>query len=261
MTTLADFKKEQLSFAGKAKEVFSMGAGPGVVIMPEMPGITPEVAAFGVRVAEAGFTVFIPDLFGVAGKEFSNGYVMQSMAKACVSKEFAALATNKKAPVTDWLRGLVGEAHTRCGGQVGVVGMCFTGGFALALAVDPAVEVATMSQPALPFPIGAKARRSSGVSDAELKIVKERAAKDQVCVIGLRFTGDTFVPAERFENLRAELGDAFIGVEIDSSKGNAHGFTKQSHSVLTMEYRDEPGFPTNEAHDLVIKHFKERLGN
>lgn len=256
---LEAFSREALTFDNKTRDVFSIGDGPGVVVLPEMPGITPEVARLAERVAGAGFTVFVPDLFGVPGKPFSNTYVARSMIKACVSKEFVAFARNKESPVTSWLGGLVAEAHLRCGGNIGVVGMCFTGGFALALAVDPVVKVAAMSQPALPLGPLPKSKRSIGVSEDELSSVKQRVAKDDVCVIGLRFTNDGFVPAERFERLRTELGDAFLGVEIDSSPGNVHGFGKDAHSVLTMEFNDDDGSPTKRAYDLIITHFEDRL--
>ncbi len=78
-------------------------------------------------------------------------------------------------------------------------------------------------------------------------------------VLGLRFTGDKFVPKERFETLRRELGDRFIGVEIDSSEGNPHGIPKNAHSVLTEHLVDEPGHPTRDALNQVITFFKDRL--
>lgn len=257
---LADYTVEALRFDGAEKDVYSMGEGPAVVIMTEIPGITPEVAAFGRRVAEAGFTVFLPDLFGTPGKPFSNGYALTSIVKACVSREFVAFARGRSSPVNAWLRGLIAEAHGRCGGDgVGLVGMCFTGGFALALAVDPLVKVPVMSQPSVPFPLSKKHKRDLGMSADELRLVKDRVEAEDLCIIGLRFTGDPVVPAERFQRLREEFGDAFVGVEIDSSQPNEHGFPKDAHSVLTKEYRDEPGLPTKEANDLVIEHFLARL--
>ena len=66
-------------------------------------------------------------------------------------------------------------------------------------------------------------------------------------VLGLRFTGDSSCRRERFEHLREELGDRFIGVEIDSSEGNPHGIPKIAHSVLTEHLVDEPGHPTHDA--------------
>ncbi len=80
-----------------------------------------------------------------------------------------------------------------------------------------------------------------------------------MCVLGLRFTGDRAVPAERFARLREELGDGFVGVEIDSSKGNPHGIPGVAHSVLTGHLVDEPGHPTRDALDQVLDLFRKRL--
>ena len=259
--TLQDFTHEPYTHDEKTKSVYWKGSGPAVVIMTEMPGITPEVADFARRVVDAGYTVALPDLFGEAGREFSNTYVFQSMVKGCVSKEFVAFATGTTSPVVTWVRGLVTEAHSRAGGDrgVGVVGMCFTGGFALAVAVNPLVKVGVMSQPSLPLPVGKKRQADLGLDDQDLAVVAERVRSDELCAIGLRFSNDPVVRAARFDSLRRELGDAFIGIEIDSSKGNPHGYESQAHSVLTTEWSDEAGTRTNDAHNLVLRHFAERL--
>ena len=55
--TLQDFTHAPFTYDGKTRDVYRRGTGPGVVIMHEMPGITPRVADFGRRVAEAGMTV------------------------------------------------------------------------------------------------------------------------------------------------------------------------------------------------------------
>ena len=241
-------------------DVYVAGTGPAVVVLPEIPGITPEVADFGRRVVEAGFTVWIASLFGTPGKEFSEGYAMRTLVSQCVRKEFLAFARSKGAPVTNWMRELVTHAHAESGGAgVGVVGMCFTGNFALALAVDPAVKVPVMSQPALPFAISRGHRADLHVTPDDLAAVKQRTVDDDLCVIGLRFTGDPMVPGARFERLRSEFGDAFLGVEIDSSKGNPHGFGIRSHSVLTAEYDPDPEHPAHQAHQLVLDHFRQKL--
>jgi dienelactone hydrolase len=176
-----------------------------------------------------------------------------------VSREFTALALNRTSPVIGWLRRLAAEAHAECGGPgVGAVGMCFTGGFALGMMVDDTMLAPVLSQPSLPFPLTPSRRRAVGISDADLTRVKERAANG-ACLMGLRFTADVAVPEARFDTLRRELGDAFIAVEIDSSKGNRHGIPRSAHSVLTEHFVDEPGHPTREALDRVLAFFTERL--
>jgi len=256
---LADFTCTQETFEGKTRDVYRMGSGPAVVVIHEMPGLTTEVADFGRRVAAAGFTAVLPVLFGEPGRPLSVGYTATSILPGCVSKEFAALATGRTSAITTWLRALAAKVHDECGGPgVGAVGMCFTGGFALAMMVDDRVLAPVLSQPSLPLALTKKHRADVGISDADLARVKERVA-DGTCVLGLRFTGDKMVPAARFETLRSELGDGFIAVEIDSSPGNPYGIKRIAHSVLTNDFVDEPGHPTRDALDQVLAFFADRL--
>lgn len=186
-------------------------------------------------------------------------YALSTLARACVAREFTTWATRTNSPITNWLRALAHRAHEECGGVgVGAVGMCLTGGFALAMMVDDCVVAPVLSQPSLPVALMPSQKRDLGIDDATLALVKERAAAG-ACVMGLRFTADRLVPGERFERLRDELGDRFIAVEIDSSPGNAHGIPRTAHSVLVYDLVDEPGHPTRMALDRVIAFFVERL--
>lgn len=258
MDDLSDFERTDVTFDGVSRTVYRKGTGPAVVVMAEMPGITPEVADFARKVVVAGCTVAMPSLFGTDGALGTNRALATVMPKACVSKEFTALAVGKASPITVWLRALAASLHQECGGPgVGAIGMCFTGGFALAMMVDDTIVAPVLSQPSLPLPIGAKRSADLGISPADLRIVKERV--DAGCpVLGLRFTEDSFV-GTRFETLRTELGDGFIAVEIDSSPGNSYGFDSKSHSVVTTEVVEEPGHPAYEAVTTVLDFFKTRL--
>jgi len=257
---LEGFQKDTFtSTRGVRHDVFRLGSGPAVIVIHEVPGITPLVAAFGRKVAARGMTAVLPDLFGTPGRPISNAYGLSSMARACISREFTVLAMNQTSPVVEYLRELAVHEHQRCGGPgVGAVGMCLTGGFALAMSVEPAVVAPVLSQPSLPFPIGAQRRRALGLSDADLSVVKRRV-DEGLCVMGLRFSGDKISPPERFERLREELGQNFLGAEIDSSEANPWGYKTDAHSVLTEEYSDAEGSPTRRALEEVLSFFSSRL--
>lgn len=256
---LPGFTTGTFSHDGTTRTVYAGGTGPAVIVIHEMPGITPRVAAFARRVVDAGFSVRMPSLFGTPGRAPSTGYILREIAKGCVASEFTAFALDRTSPAVAWLRALAATAHAECGGPgVGAVGMCFTGGFALGMMVDDRMLAPVLSQPSLPFPVSPGRRAALGISDADLARVRERAAAGQ-CVMGLRFTGDAAVPAARFETLRRELGDRFVAVEIDSSKGNPHGIRTAAHSVLTEDLVDEPGHPTRHALDGVLAFFRDRL--
>ncbi|MGP0031692.1 MAG: dienelactone hydrolase family protein [Acidimicrobiales bacterium] len=257
---LEGFTQESFEADGKRRDIYRAGSGPAVIVISEMPGITPLVAAFARKVVAAGCTAVMPRLFGDPGRPPSAGYAVQSLGPACVSREFAAFALKKTSPVTVWLRRLAAAEHQRCGGPgVGVVGMCFTGGFALAMMVDDVVLAPVLSQPSLPFPLSKRFKADVGISDADLARVKERTA-DGACLLGLRFSNDPFCFPGRFATLRRELGDAFIAVEIDSAPGNPHGHPKAAHSVLTEHLQDREGTPTRAALDQTLTFFRERLG-
>ncbi len=244
---------------GYERAVYAAGEGPAVIVIHEMPGLHPGVIDFGRRVVDRGFHVRMPSLFGTPGKPFGVAYTIRSLVPGCMAREFATWALNRTSPVTGWLRALAADAHAAGGGVgVGAVGMCFTGGFALGMMVDERLRAPVLSQPSLPFAVGRRRSAATGVSDEDLAAVQARAAEG-ACVLGLRFTHDRAVPAARFEALRDALGDAFIAVEIDSSRRNPHGIRRGAHSVLTLDLVAEPGHPTNDALERVLSFFEERL--
>ena len=245
---------------GYTHDVYRKGTGPGVVLIPEIPGIHPGVLGLGNHLVDNGFTVAMPSLFGVPGKAKSTAYIAGSIARACVAREFAAFATNKQRPVSLFLRALARDLNASTPGKgVGVIGQCFTGGFALAAAVDDSVLAPVLSQPSVPLPLGRTRRADTGLSDAEMATVVDRAANDGLCAMGLRFSEDPVVSAERFAALKDRLGDAFEVIEIDSRPGNEYGFAKSAHSVLTDEVREVDGHPAYEARKRVVEFLTTRL--
>ena len=243
-TALKGWTRSTFEAAGLEREVWTKGSGPAVIVVHEVPGITPKVQHFAEEVVGCGFTVAMPSLVGTPGQEMSNGYAVRSLLKVCVAREFVSLATNRTSPVIAWLRALARDMHGRAGGKgVGAVGMCFSGGFALGMMVDDIMVAPVLSQPSLPFPVGRKRAADLNLSPDDAAVIAQRAAEG--CeVLGLRFTGDKLV-GDRFASLRTLLGDAFVAVELPSSKPS-------DHSVLT-EQRDE------ESVQRVLQFFRDKL--
>lgn len=260
VSDLTNWHGSAFTGAGITHHVYEKGTGPGVVLIPELPGITPAVLGLAEHLVQQGFTVAIPSTFGTPGRAPSAGYTAGVVARLCVSAEFRAFATNARRPVADYLRALARDLAGRTPGPgVGVIGMCFTGGFALAAAVDDVVLAPVLSQPAVPFPVGASRRRDPGVSPEDLEAVLSRTTTSGLCVLGLRFSEDRGCSRDRFRTLRDRLGDAFEVIELDSAPGNAAGIGKNAHSVLTTELREQPGHPTLAARDRVVDFLRERL--
>ena len=227
---LAGWAPGEFAAAGMNYPTYRRGSGPGVVVVHEVPGITPLVTRFANEVVERGFTVVMPSLLGTPGKEPTNAYALKEITKVCIAKEFTTLALNQTSPIISWLRALARNLHAEVGGPgVGAVGMCFSGGFALGMMVDDIMLAPVLSQPSMPLPLGKARAADLNLSPDDAAAIAERAAAG--CqVLGLRFTGDRLV-GDRFATLRELLGDAFVAVELPSAKAS-------DHSVLT-EQRDD----------------------
>jgi dienelactone hydrolase len=252
---LDDFERRPIALLGNEKLVFVAGTGPAVIVMTEMPGISPQVARFARWVRDAGFTVWMPSLFGQPGRPVSVPYAIGQIARACVSREFAAFAANRSSPVTRWLRALAAHAHGQCRGRgVGAIGMCFTGNFALSMMLEPAMLAPVLSQPSLPL------LRAGGMHIApdELAAVKARLEREDLSVLAYRFAGDRVCQAARFAAYQAALGDRFDGRVLPDSAANRDA-PMAPHSVVTLHLIDEAGQPTRQAVDEILAFFRRRL--
>jgi len=252
---LTDFDCQSLSFLNQTRQVYVAGKGPAVIVMSEMPGIYAHVARFARFVINAGFTVYMPHMFGQVGRPPDLGYSLRSMARACISREFRAFSANKSSPIVDWLRALARHAHEQCGGKgVGAIGMCFTGNFALNLMLEPAVLAPVLSQPSLPL------FHSAGmhIDPEDLKAVKARLDQEDLSVLAYRFAGDGFCKAARFAEYEAALGDRFLARVLPDDSARP-GTQMAPHSVVTLHLIDEQDQPTRQAVDEILTFYKDRL--
>jgi dienelactone hydrolase len=262
---LEDFDPREITLDGVTKVVHAAGSGPAVIVMTEMPGISPHVARFSRWVRDAGFTVYMPSLFGRDGAVADAEEGKAVFQRACVSAEFRALAGNRSSPVTQWLQALARLAHEACGGPgVGAIGMCFTGNFALTMMLEPSVLAPVLSQPSLPLdnPAGIE------IAPDEIAAVRQRLDREDLTVMAYRFEGDRFCTAQRFAAYAEALGDRFVARVLPDSAANRDGLApffehvvKSPHSVVTAHLIDEAGQPTIAARDEIIAFFVRRLAS
>ena len=262
---LEDFEARSITLNEVGKRVYVTGSGPAVLVMTEMPGISPQVARFARWVRDAGFTVYMPSLFGRDGAVPGAEEGKAVFRKACVSAEFRAFAANESSPVTVWLRALARLAHAECGGPgVGAIGMCFTGNFALTMMLEPSVHAPVLSQPTLPLdnPAGLE------IAPDELVAVRQRLDRDDLTVMAYRFEGDRYCKAERFAAYSAALGDRFIARVLPESAARRDSLAPffehvvaSPHSVVTAHLIDEAGQPTLAARDEILAFFARRLAS
>lgn len=241
MTFPDGWTQDSHTHEGVSHSTYRQGTGPGVIVIHEIPGITPAVAAFGQEVVDAGYTVVMPSLFGTDGAAMTPRSTAGALRQVCVSREFTLLRTGETTPVAGWLRSLARDLHRELGGPgVGALGMCFTGGFALAMMVDAPVTAPVLCQPSAPFAVGGKRSRDVNLSPGDLAIVKGKCQGGQQ-VLGLRYRKDPAV-GKRFDTLTQELGEAFIRVEFEG----------RGHSTVT-EHRQQDGV------DAVLRFFADNL--
>jgi dienelactone hydrolase len=260
--SLDDFTARAITLDGVAKKVHVAGQGPAVIVMAEMPGISPHVARFARWVRDAGFTVYMPSLFGRDGAVPAPEEGIEVFQRACVNAEFNALAGGRSSPVTSWLRALARQAHQECGGPgVGAIGMCFTGNFALTMMLEPSMLAPVLAQPSLPI----KEPAGLEIAPDEIRAVRERLDRENLTVLAYRFEGDKICRADRFAAYAAALGDRFIPRELPDSAANADvspffaKYVPYPHSVVTQHLIDAAGQPTIAARDEILAFFATRL--
>jgi Dienelactone hydrolase family len=257
MDGLPDFTTFAFTHQGRERTVYRKGTGPAVLIMHEVPGISAEVARFARRVVDAGFTVFMPRLFGPVGVKTTPLNRVTELIRICISREFHVLAENRSSPITEWLRALARHIHQEKGGGIGVIGMCVTrnctyanprflgGGTRYGASV---VAAATHSRQSCRCP-----RHAQTFANARRRITEEGLK-----VVGVRFHGDTlFCRAARFETLRRELGDGFDGIELPAASAKRQ--PEPPHGVLTIGLIDLDGEPTHEAVEHILGFLSARL--
>lgn len=259
---LEDFARREISLDGITKTVYVAGTGPAVIVMAEMPGISPHVARFARWVRDAGLCVYMPSLFGRDGAVPDADEGAAIFRRACVSAEFRAFAANASSPVTQWLRALARLAHQERGGPgVGAIGMCFTGNFALSMMLEPAMLAPVLCQPSLPFDDPGGIEMAPG----ELQAVRERLDREDLSVLAYRFEGDKFCRAQRFAAYAEALGGRFEARVLPDTAANPDvppffaRHVTTPHSVVTAHLIDAAGEPTRAARDEILSFFVRRL--
>ncbi|MGY1855777.1 dienelactone hydrolase family protein [Modestobacter sp. SYSU DS0290] len=259
-SSLAGWASEEFTDAGITHTLISRGSGLGVVLLPEVPGVTPQVLGLADHLVEAGFTVTVVSLWGEPGRPLSPAYALGSTARACLAREFRVFGTRADRPVAGYVRAVARRLHDRVGGPgVGLIGTGLSGGFALAAATEPVVLAPVASHPSLPVGVTPGRRGDLGMSDEERDAVVERVHGEGLRLLGLRFSEDKACPPDRFRTLRAAFGDGWLPIVISSRSGNPAGIGRTAHRVLTHPEVEAPGHPTNDARAEVVAFLRDRL--
>ena len=226
-TQMPGYLEATFSAAGDERRIFrSEQKGRGIILLHELPGLTAETKELADWIVSNGFHVVMPLLFGVPMQSPAMGMVLAPAV--CIRREFNCFVAGRSSPITDWLRALCRHVHAECGGPgIGVIGMCFTGGYILSLMADASVIAPVTAQPSLPF------LRTNGL-DVDAQTLRAAAARaDSAPLLGLRFREDKYCRQSRFD----AINEAFCG----NAKATCARFRQiivegEGHATLTFDY-------------------------
>jgi len=267
MTTgIPGFSSFEFAHGRITHTVYSRGEGPCVLVMHELPGLSPAAVGFGRRLVDHGFQVHLPLLFGTPLQHDGRGAYRQ----LCVSEEFARLQAGVSAPITQWLLALARELSDRSSGRpIGAIGMCLTGAFAIPLILEPRVGAHVAAQPGVPFSIAFRITGLGGgpwmsqlnISDDDLSLAATRAQANGLKLLAFRFDVDRICPKERMVRLREAFGDQLDLHELGATSAWRR-LTSPPHATLTEEYDkapDRPDEPTRQAFARLVEFLHARL--
>jgi dienelactone hydrolase len=253
---LRGFEAGSLAHCGVMRPYYCIGRGPPVLLLHEIFGLTEQVACFARRLAErAGVSVYLPVFFGNPATSGTIVGRAAAVAQMCIRREFALFAAHRTGRAVDVVRALAEIAlRDRNAQKFGLIGLCLTGNFALAMMCDRRLAAPVTSEPSLPAAFTAKGKAQPGADCAAVACAKERLAGGET-LLGFRFRTDWISSVHKFEGLERLLGPRFDGRSIELPPG-----VRRGHSVFTASYDDTPGSSTRDAFEALVEFLRPRLG-
>jgi dienelactone hydrolase len=206
--------------------------GPGVILMHEASGMSEHCLGLATELADSGFRMFLPLLFGKPGQ--SKAFDIRGLF--CMRKEMHFLASRRTSPITQLLRRLIVDVANKTEREkVGVIGMCLTGNLVFALMGAAGVGAAISSQPSLPLPL--LGRLTSGYKKAALATNSAdlmEAVRSETPLLALRFAGDRICPTERFDSLKRLFGETGA-LDCQAVPGDRHALLTAHRPIGTED--------------------------
>jgi dienelactone hydrolase len=216
--------------------------GAPILLLHELPGMTPEDMDLARHLGTDGFSVYLPLLFGAVGQHNARAGYRQS----CQHDEFVCHARSTRSPILDYLGRITdkiledaGPAH-----PLGIIGMCLTGILPLAL-LRPRVEAAVLCQPTVPFttlalgrPIG-RQKKDLGLGPDDL----QHARGSHVPMLLTHYLSDHLCPPDRVQVIE----DTF------SRRVATIGVAGKGHSTLATDCSPP-------AYADTVRYLRVRLG-
>lgn len=122
--------------------------GNPMLLLHELPGLTPGALDFALTLEKKGRRVYAPLLFGGYGQQKGLGALPQIWATG----RWNTLSGDSPGPILDDTWAMLNQiAKEQPGKSIMVAGNCLTGNLPLDLIAHPQVSTALICQPALPF--------------------------------------------------------------------------------------------------------------
>jgi dienelactone hydrolase len=184
----------------QGRKVYHRGpAGKTVVLLHEINGLSPGCVDFGMELAQSGFSVYMPLLFGHATQDS----VFLGTIESCVFGGFrcSEAGGSKDTGPVRWVSDFVSHLEAS-NDPIGVIGMCQSGAYPLATMKEGGkVRAVVLSQPSLP--LANDKQRDVGISPATMNAARKAVFRSFASVsartrsplpIGLSFCRNTLAP-------------------------------------------------------------------
>lgn len=167
-----------------------LGVGPGVVLLPDMLGVTPSMKNTAKRLCQEGYHVLLPDIYSSV-KGAVKYCVRAAFQEAVRYNEADTPQLNEIHNIVDFFKAFPYVAKNR----IGMIGVCLTGGFVLHMALRediaaPVVFHYTFGMEGAGIPLGC-------LKNLNKTIQGHFALHDPLC------------PESRVNALKQVLGDKF----------------------------------------------------
>jgi len=255
----SSYRYKTFKFQQKDVILFGSTERPPVLLLHELPGLTPECVSLAQRIADEGYAVYVPLLFGRVGERaFPENLVKSALGGW---KPFAADHTPRPARTLRALTSYLARAHR--GQSIGVIGMCYSGTLPLALLTEPAVNTLILCQPARPGFAWTNRRKSAiGLSNQDIEEARKSVSERRISILGFRFAQDKLSPSARFKAIEELFGrDTFHDHSISVEECRMWNIRADAHSVLTAHFTPIVGHPTEQRFRMMINLFNERLSS
>jgi dienelactone hydrolase len=201
-------------------------AGPPLLLLHELPGMTPECVEFARRLGDDHFTVYLPLLFGTTGTRLKAPHSLSP----CTGPDFVCVANRPSpmaallSPLVDYIAARERNSSSMQDVRIAVIGMCLTGNFPLTLLHHQDIKAAVLSQPALPLSLLPGRATLFGLTEEQVAAVKQ----SKTPILAFRFQTDHISPAARFRSLKNAFGQQIELYPVPSDH--------PSHSVFTDDF-------------------------